>query len=73
MTEHSCENPEEHCDLHVCQLTANERHPDIEKCSRTHAMPVPTVAQRFTTPKMSVVPRSFKKRFRQINKPSKSS
>ena len=31
MTEFSCDNPEEHCDFHVCQLTANPRHPDIDK------------------------------------------
>ncbi len=31
MTEWSCDNPEEHCDFHVCQLTANPRHKDIDK------------------------------------------
>ena len=31
MTEHSCDNPEEHCDLHVCQLTATIRNPEIDK------------------------------------------
>jgi hypothetical protein len=31
MTETSCENPEEHCDLHACQLTASARNPAIDK------------------------------------------
>ncbi len=31
MTEWSCEKPDEHCDLHVCQLTASTRNPDIDK------------------------------------------
>jgi len=31
MTEWSCDNPEEHCDLHACQLSAKERNPEIEK------------------------------------------
>ncbi|NCO51290.1 MAG: hypothetical protein GW875_04240 [Deltaproteobacteria bacterium] len=31
MTEASCSNPEEHCDLHACQLTSKERNPAIDK------------------------------------------
>lgn len=31
MTENSCDNPEEHCDLHACQLSAKERNPEIDK------------------------------------------
>jgi hypothetical protein len=31
MSEKNCTDPEKHCDFHVCQLTANIRHPDIEK------------------------------------------
>ncbi len=31
MTEFSCDNPEEHCDLHVCQLQGKERNPELEK------------------------------------------
>ncbi|TYO99895.1 hypothetical protein EDC39_10155 [Geothermobacter ehrlichii] len=31
MTEFSCQNPEEHCDLHICQLSAKERHPELDK------------------------------------------
>jgi hypothetical protein len=31
MTEFSCDNPEEHCDLHACQLTASMRNPEIDK------------------------------------------
>ncbi len=31
MTEQSCQNPEEHCDLHACQLTAKVRNPEIDK------------------------------------------
>ncbi len=31
MTEASCQNPEEHCDLHACQLTSKERNPEIDK------------------------------------------
>jgi len=31
MTEHSCDNPEEHCDFHACQLTATVRNPEIDK------------------------------------------
>lgn len=31
MTEKSCENPEEHCDLHACQLQYKEMNPEIEK------------------------------------------
>jgi len=30
MTEFSCENPEEHCDLHACQLQYKERNPEID-------------------------------------------
>lgn len=32
MTEFSCQNPEEHCDFHACQLRYTEdRDPEIEK------------------------------------------
>jgi len=31
MTEESCQNPEEHCDFHACQLTATVRNPEIDK------------------------------------------
>ncbi len=31
MTEFSCDNPEEHCDLHACQLAYKERNPEIDK------------------------------------------
>jgi len=31
MTEWSCENPEEHCDLHACQLSYKERNPQLDK------------------------------------------
>lgn len=31
MSEASCQNPEEHCDLHACQLTSKERNPEIDK------------------------------------------
>ena len=31
MTEFSCNNPEEHCDLHACQLQYKDRNPEIEK------------------------------------------
>jgi hypothetical protein len=31
MTETSCQNPEEHCDFHACQLTATIRNPEIDK------------------------------------------
>jgi len=31
MTETSCQNPEEHCDLHACQLQYKERNPEIDK------------------------------------------
>jgi ribosomal protein L40E len=31
MTETSCQNPEEHCDLHACQLGYKERNPEIDK------------------------------------------
>jgi len=31
MTESSCENPEEHCDLHACQLQYKETNPEIDK------------------------------------------
>ena len=31
MTEFSCENPEEHCDLHACQLQYKERNAEIER------------------------------------------
>ncbi|GAB4556529.1 MAG: hypothetical protein Tsb0017_10490 [Geothermobacteraceae bacterium] len=31
MTEFSCQNPEEHCDLHVCQLSAKERNAELDK------------------------------------------
>lgn len=31
MTERSCSNPEEHCDLHACQLQYKDRNPDIDK------------------------------------------
>jgi hypothetical protein len=31
MTETSCQNPEEHCDFHACQLTATVRNPEIDK------------------------------------------
>jgi len=31
MTEISCDNPEEHCDFHACQLTATVRNPEIDK------------------------------------------
>lgn len=31
MTETSCTNPEEHCDLHACQLAYKERNPEIDK------------------------------------------
>jgi len=31
MTELSCQNPEEHCDLHVCQLSSKERNPELDK------------------------------------------
>ena len=39
MTEASCQNPEEHCDLHACQLTASARNPEIDKIfeNPTHA------------------------------------
>ena len=30
MTEFSCDNPEEHCDLHACQLQFKECNPEIE-------------------------------------------
>lgn len=31
MTEFSCDNPEEHCDFHACQLAGKERNPEIDK------------------------------------------
>lgn len=31
MTEQSCQHPEEHCDLHACQLKGKERNPEIDK------------------------------------------
>lgn len=31
MTETSCENPEQHCDLHACQLKYTVRNPEIDK------------------------------------------
>ena len=31
MTETSCQNPEEHCDLHACQLKYKDRDPEIDK------------------------------------------
>ena len=31
MTESSCQNPEEHCDLHACQLKYKDRDPEIDK------------------------------------------
>ncbi|MEJ2470528.1 MAG: hypothetical protein P8Y91_00850 [Desulfuromonadales bacterium] len=31
MTEFSCQNPEEHCDLHACQLQYKDRDPEIDK------------------------------------------
>lgn len=31
MTEFDCENPEEHCSLHACQLTAKVRNPEVDK------------------------------------------
>jgi hypothetical protein len=31
MTETSCQNPEEHCDLHACQLQGKERNPTVDE------------------------------------------
>ena len=31
MTEFSCDNPEEHCDLHACQLQFKDRKPEVDK------------------------------------------
>ena len=31
MTEFSCDNPEEHCELHMCQLKATELNDEINK------------------------------------------
>lgn len=31
MTEKSCKNPEEHCDLHACQLQYTERNPEVDE------------------------------------------
>jgi hypothetical protein len=31
MAENDCENPEEHCDLHACQLQYKEMSPEVEK------------------------------------------
>jgi len=31
VTETSCLNPEEHCDLHACQLQYKVRNPEVDK------------------------------------------
>jgi len=31
MAENDCTNPEEHCELHACQLKFQERNPEIDK------------------------------------------
>ena len=31
MSENDCQNPEEHCQLHVCQLKGTRTKPDIDK------------------------------------------
>jgi hypothetical protein len=31
MAENDCENPEEHCDLHACQLQPKAMNPAIDK------------------------------------------
>ncbi len=31
MAENDCTNPEEHCDMHACQLKYKEMHPSIAK------------------------------------------
>ncbi len=31
MAENDCENPEEHCDLHACQLKPTVMNPEVEK------------------------------------------
>ena len=31
MADKDCLNPEEHCALHACQLTASERNPEVDK------------------------------------------
>lgn len=31
MAENDCVNPEEHCQLHMCQLKAKEMNPEIEE------------------------------------------
>ena len=31
MSENDCTNPEEHCQLHMCQLQYKEMNPELEK------------------------------------------
>ncbi len=31
MSENDCQNPEEHCELHMCQLRCTEMNPEIDK------------------------------------------
>jgi len=53
MTEASCENPQEHCDLYACQLQDKERNPDI-RYLKSRSMCVPTVSQKLTKSLISV-------------------